>query len=119
MLNRAVGFASVAAALVAATPSRAFDPAQVEHLLTTKTCMYEVMVPVCDLTGANLSNANLMAADLTGADLTRANLTGADLTLANLTRANLTRANLTNANLTGARFCETTMPDGTVNNANC
>ena len=87
MLKRVVG-STLVAALTFASPSGAFDPAQLQQLLTTKACLLDVMVPTCDLTGANLIDADLAGADLAGADMTRANLTGANLTRANLTRAN-------------------------------
>jgi uncharacterized protein YjbI with pentapeptide repeats len=82
-----------------------------------------------DLSNANLTRATLSRADLTDANLDGANLTSADVSFANLSRANLTRANLTRAdlfgaNLTGANltiaiFCQTEMPDGSVNNDYC
>jgi len=72
-----------------------------------------------DLTWANLTNADLTGANLTNADLTEANLTNADLTNANLTLANLTGANLSEDNWRKAKFCQTTMPDGTLNNRDC
>ena len=53
------------------------------------------------------------------ASLSYANLSGADLTEANLSRANLFDANLREANVKGATFCNTTMPDGTINNSGC
>ena len=88
---------------------------------------------------AELAEANLRGADLTGADLRKADLTGADLRQANLTNANLAdttlyqadlrEADLTGANLTfadieetkleAATFCNTTMPDGSVNDESC
>ena len=55
----------------------------------------------------------------TGANLYGANLAYANLTNANLTNANLTDANLTNAILTDAEFCNTTMPDGSIDNSDC
>jgi hypothetical protein len=68
---------------------------------------------------ANLENAQLFQAELKGADLISANLKNADLRLADLTDATLTDANLTDANLEGAKFCNTTMPDGTLSNKDC
>ena len=62
---------------------------------------------------------NCQNADLSGANLSNANLSGANLYYANLTDANLTNANLTDANLTGAIFCNTTLPDGSINNSGC
>ena len=50
--------------------------------------------PGCDLSGANLAGANLAGANLTGADLIL-------------------------PVLTAAVFCNTTMPDSTINNADC
>ncbi len=97
-----------------------------------------------NLTGANLSAANFAGADFTGADLsgtigdstnfvnanfTNANLTNANLSSSDLNGANLTNANLTNANLSqsgtqnlilnGAFLCNTTMPDGSLQNPGC
>jgi len=82
----------------------------------------------CNLEGSTLSGS-LRGAHLKGANLKSANLTGADLTDADLTGANLTNANLTDTDLTnaitppslwdGVTFCNTTMPDGTVNNSGC
>ena len=46
-------------------------------------------------------------------------LVQADLSGANLSRANLFDANLREANVKGATFCNTTMPDGTINNSDC
>jgi hypothetical protein len=63
---------------------------------------------------ANLENAQLFQAELKGADLISANLKNADLRL-----ADLTDATLTGANLEGAKFCNTTMPDGTLSNQDC
>lgn len=73
-----------------------------------------------NLTSADLTSANPTGADLTSADLTNANLTGADLTNADLNNIALISANLTDANLSGIKtiektiFCNTTMPDGSV-----
>jgi hypothetical protein len=83
-------------------------------------------VSQCDLTGytapdpldctrCNLSRSNLRGADLTGVNFTRANLSGACLVNANFFGA--TFAN--NTNLYNAIFCNTTMPDGSVNNSGC
>jgi hypothetical protein len=99
------------------------------------------------LVGANLFKANLSGANLNGADLNGADLNGADLSEAYLVGANLIRAKLFKANLSGAnldltdlnqdsrmvlgmmagisegirhtQFCQTIMPDGTVNNRDC
>ena len=102
-----------------------------------------------DLKGVNLTNANLRGvilrhadlrgAKLRGADFSRAaqrtgiaratptctpncqgaDLSGANLSGANLTNANLYGANLTDASLSDAVFCDTNMPDGSINNSGC
>jgi uncharacterized protein YjbI with pentapeptide repeats len=95
----------------------------------------------CDVHGANLDdvrlrNANLSGANLDGAflrnsDLNGVNFTGASLVNANLYFSDMANTNLTNANLFGANldgaalfgydaiFCNTTMPDGSINNDDC
>ena len=72
-----------------------------------------------DIAVADLTNANLANADLTDVALIGANLTNADLTNADLTGADLSNADLTNADLTGAILCQTTMPDGSINQDRC
>ena len=57
------------------------------------------LIPVLDLSQANLTKADLAQVDLTGANLGVASLKGADLSQAILTEANLARADLTEANL--------------------
>ena len=47
-------------------------------------------------------------------DLTEAYLSGADLN-----EVNLSAADLEGANLTEAKFCETKMPNGTIDNSGC
>ena len=71
------------------------------------------------LDGAKLFRANFSNADLTGASLVGANLEFAQLRGASLTDADLTDAKLETAHTRGAVFCNTRMPDGTVNNTNC
>jgi hypothetical protein len=88
-----------------------------------------------NLSGAYLSSAHLLGAQLfgsilVGTNLAGANLTGANLRFTTLTNANLSFADLTNANFieaidfgtadtSFATFCNTTMPNGTINNADC
>jgi len=77
-----------------------------------------------DFTGADLFNADFTSADLRRANLTDAEVAGAnlyqaDLRGANLTGADLSFADLEEAQLDGAIFCNTTMPDATVNNQGC
>ena len=63
------------------------------------------------LRGANLSNARLDGAYLRGIDLTNANLSGASLQeMYGYDRRSVRRSNF---------YCNTTMPDGTVNNTDC
>ena len=87
-------------------------------------------LPKADLSWARLPKVNLDQANLAGANLKGANLKGANLKDANLKDANLEKTNLTNANLSGANlsgafgkrsstFCNTTMPDNTINNSGC
>lgn len=68
-----------------------------------------------DCTGCNLSRTNLNGATFSGANFTRANLSGSCLVDADFTGA--TFAN--NTNLYNAIFCNTTMPDGNINNSGC
>jgi len=72
------------------------------------------------LVEANLSNADLSNTWLYNSNLERANLRNANLRKVNLSGANLKNAKfLKRANLEGAIFCETTMPNGEVNNESC
>ena len=88
---------TVVAALVA-NGAAAFEPADLQKLKDTGNCVE------CDLFKAILSGANL----------TRANLRKADLS-----ETDLTRANLTGAIMNGVILCNTTMPDGSVNDSGC
>lgn len=73
-----------------------------------------------DTFGAILSEADMRDADLRSADLRNADLSFVDLRSANLSGANLHNAYLDDGTrLEGATFCETTLPDGTVNNDDC
>jgi hypothetical protein len=64
---------------------------------------------------SNLSQANFTLADLSGANLRAANLRGACLVGADLMSAIVDES----TRFTGAIFCQTTMPDGSVNNSGC
>ncbi len=72
-----------------------------------------------DLRKANLWSADLRGANLRGVDLSEAILLSADLRHTDLSGANLTDAHKHNAYLTGAKFCNTTMPDGSIANRDC
>ncbi len=84
-----------------------------KRLLEVKNCVK------CDLTKADLNGANLTNADLSGANLYGAYLSKADLSGARLYGANLRGARLYGANLNEAEFCDTKMPDGSINNNDC
>jgi uncharacterized protein YjbI with pentapeptide repeats len=82
------------------------------------------------LGGATLWRTKLNEADLNGAALNGADLSEAYLAKANLSETYLAKANLSGTNLSGAnlakiqsldsaKFCQTIMPDGTVNNRDC
>ena len=68
-----------------------------------------------DVRGSNLSNSSFAGADLRGADFRGANLSGGCFAGADLTGARLGSS----VNLSGAIFCNTTMPDGTIDNRGC
>jgi hypothetical protein len=68
-----------------------------------------------DVRGANLSRSSFAGADLRGADFRGANLSGGCFASAVLTGAKLGAS----VNLRGAIFCNTTMPDGTIDNSGC
>jgi uncharacterized protein YjbI with pentapeptide repeats len=68
-----------------------------------------------DVRGANLSKSNFVGATLTGADFRGANLSEACLISADLSGATLGGS----VNLGGAVFCNTTMPDGSIDDSGC
>ncbi|MDG2197421.1 MAG: pentapeptide repeat-containing protein [SAR324 cluster bacterium] len=72
-----------------------------------------------DLRGTDLHEAKLREADLRGADLQRADLRGADLSNAEMRYADLNKANIKGASLINTKFCNTTMPDGSIANRDC
>ena len=93
-------------------------------LLKKRRCEGGAWLNRANLTGANLSGTALYRADLRDANLTGANLSGASLGNAKLDGSNLSGADLWGtllhkANYTGAKFCNTTMPDGSINNSDC
>lgn len=68
-----------------------------------------------DARGANLSQSNFVGADLRGADLRGANVSGSCFISADFTGAKLGSS----VNLRGAVFCNTRMPDGTIDDSGC
>jgi hypothetical protein len=68
-----------------------------------------------DARGANLSNSKFTLADLGGADFRGANLSGGCFVDASLLGATLGSS----VNLGKAIFCNTVMPDGSINNSGC
>lgn len=65
--------------------------------------------------GANLSQSNFVGADLRGADFRGANVSGSCFISADLTGAKLGGS----VNRGGAIFCNTRMPDGTIDDSGC
>jgi uncharacterized protein YjbI with pentapeptide repeats len=88
---------TVVAALVA-NGAAAFEPADLQKLKDTGNCVE------CDLFNSILSGANLSRAYLNGAWLRKANPSEADLT---------------GTIMNGVILCNTTMPDGSVNDSGC
>ncbi len=91
--------------------------------------MYEANLDSAEMTGVDATGANLGLAYMPNTTMTNANLTGVNLQGAyigfgvmasvDLTDANLNGAVVGTTSLTGATFCRTTMPDGSVNSADC
>ncbi len=98
---------TVVAALVA-NGAAAFEPADLQKLKDTGNCVE------CDLFKAILSGAYLEEANLR-----KANLNEADLSEADLSEADLSEADLTGTIMNGVILCNTTMPDGSVNDSGC
>jgi uncharacterized protein YjbI with pentapeptide repeats len=83
------------------------------------------------LASVNLVKATIVVSSFNENDFTGARLQQADLTSSDFVRANFTNANLRDAkegrvniffgwtNFDGARFCNTVMPNGTLNNRDC
>jgi hypothetical protein len=67
----------------------------------------------------NFQGSNLSHANLTGAQLAKGDFQGASLEGACLVGANLYEADLDGADLDGAIFCQTLMPDGSINDSGC
>jgi len=100
------------------------EGANLSGAILTNAQMNGANLPGANLTGADLSNAEMTQANLDNADLSNANLSGAVMLSVTLGTANLKGANLTGANLRGTNrslvlFCNTTMPDGAIENRDC
>ena len=77
-----------------------------------------------DLSGRELSGGNFTGADLRNVNLQQADLENATLMGANIANTDFSNADLTGANLNGTQyqtaiFCNTVMPDGSVNFEDC
>ena len=88
------------------------------------TSFSESDLGLTNLTGANLdsstfSKTSFGGANLEGASFKQSTFSKCDLSGANLTRANLLGATLDDVNLDSAIFCETVLPDGSVDNSDC
>jgi len=86
--------------------------------------LYQTDLSGSDLENADLASTNLFLADLTNTNCRNAIFKGANMQFAKLIGADLTNADLAGANMNGAHtrdaiFCNTTMPDGTINNSGC
>tara|TARA_R110000787_G_scaffold263611_2_gene369423 strand:- start:388 stop:906 length:519 start_codon:yes stop_codon:yes gene_type:complete len=71
------------------------------------------------LEGADLSNSLMDYAQLMDANLKNAKLDGAHLIFSDMSGADLTGASMKGVHDRGIKFCNTTMPDGSVNNDGC
>ena len=80
------------------------------------TCALE---PGADCRGVSAKYEAKHNGNAKGANLSKAKLHGADFRGVSLTKADLTGANLFGADLDGAIFCNTSMPDGSINSTNC
>ena len=85
----------------------------------SKANFTDAQFPFATLSDTNLGGSNLSYAQFGYANLKNANLSNANLPGAYMYGANLMGANMTGALLTNIQYCNTIMPNGTVNNANC
>lgn len=72
-----------------------------------------------NLEGADLRGALMDYTYLIGANLRNANLDGAQMIFSDLTDSDLTGASMEGTAIRGIIFCNTTMPDGKINNSGC
>ncbi|HET8807324.1 MAG TPA: pentapeptide repeat-containing protein [Methylophaga sp.] len=77
-----------------------------------------------EMHGANLEGAQLQGAlmdytHLVDANLRNANLDGAQMIFSDLSGADLTGASMEGTSVRGIVLCDTTMPDGSIDNSGC
>ena len=96
------------------TPGTSLTDANLTQANLSYSLVRNARLPEVILTNANLQNASFNTDDFSHADLYGANLTGV-----RFDDSNLSDANLADAVMDGTKFCNTTMPDGKVNNAGC
>lgn len=122
----------LAAAVMACAPcgpAAAFIEEHYARLMRALEAGETVICDGCNLSYANLSGLDLTDANLEGAFLYGARLHGTILRGARLDRIDLTRADLEGADFRGAamadiravsaKWCNTVMPDGSVNDSRC
>ena len=121
-MKRILTSLTVAAAMFANSAS-AFDPDDLQKLLTTKECrecdLGDANLYGAILEGANLYHANMKGASMFGAYLQGSNLESSDLEGADLSAANLESADLKFTYMNGVTFCNTIMLDGSVIYSGC
>ncbi|WP_237397130.1 pentapeptide repeat-containing protein [Okeania sp. KiyG1] len=113
--HKSIFAASIALVLVlflAVPPAYAYDPADLEQLLSTRIC------PGCDLSGADLSDTELSGAQMQEANLQEALFNRATWQGANLQGANLQGSVGSEANLQGARIQEANLTAALLEYAN-
>ena len=71
------------------------------------------------MNGSNFVGANFYGANLEAAQFVDAILTDADLRWTSLLGTNFSGADMSGVKLDGAIFCDTVMPDGSINDENC
>lgn len=103
------------------------ENAEMQGITLNDANMFQMHANGIDFEGAtivesNLENSQLYDANFAGANLYGSNLSTTWLEFADFKGANLTKATLLGAEeaeLAGAKLCQTTMPNGGVNNSGC
>ncbi|MDT8310063.1 MAG: pentapeptide repeat-containing protein [Methylophaga sp.] len=72
-----------------------------------------------NLEGADLRGALMDYTHLVGVNLKNANLDGAQMIFSDLSGADLTGASMEGTSVRGIVLCDTTMPDGKIDNSGC